>query len=61
MANVQVDSPNVTYTDRYIEADYDYCTTRVDTAGGKYKVHTFRQVMGAAMFSVRSMRGARFV
>lgn len=38
MANVQVDSPNVTYTDRYIEADYDYCTTRVDTAGGKYKV-----------------------
>ena len=39
MANFQVDSPNVTYGDRYIEADYDYCTSRVEPAsGGRYKV-----------------------
>lgn len=39
MAKFQVDSPNVTYGDRYIEADYDYCTTRVEPAtDGKYKV-----------------------
>lgn len=43
MANIEVDSPNVTYGDRYIEADYDYCTTRVEqTAGGRYKVIVFQ-------------------
>lgn len=39
MAKFQVDSPNVTYGDRYIEADYDYCTSRVEPASdGRYKV-----------------------
>lgn len=39
MAKFEVDSPNVTYGDRYIEADYDYCTTQVQpSADGKYKV-----------------------
>ena len=39
MANIEVDSPNVTYGDRYIEADYEYCTTRVEPmAGGRFKV-----------------------
>lgn len=39
MARIEVDSPNVTYSDRYIEADYDYCTTRVEpSVGGRYKV-----------------------
>lgn len=39
MAKFQVDSPNVTYGDRYIEADYDYCTARVESAtDGRYKV-----------------------
>lgn len=42
MANIEVDSPNVTYGDRYIEAEYDYCTTRVEqTAGGRFKVIIF--------------------
>lgn len=38
MANIQVDSPNVNYGDRYIEADYDYSTSRVESNAGKYKV-----------------------
>lgn len=39
MAKIEVDSPNVTYGDRYIEADYDYCTTRVESSpDGRYKV-----------------------
>ena len=36
--SISVDSPNLTYGDRYIEADYDYCTTRVEHVDGKYKV-----------------------
>lgn len=41
MAKFEVDSPNVTYGDRYIEADYDYCTSRVEpTTDGRYKVQS---------------------
>ena len=38
MANIQVESPNLTYSDDYMEADYDYCTTSVEPVDGKYKV-----------------------
>jgi len=38
MANIEVESPNISYGDRYIEADYDYCTTHVEPVNGKLKV-----------------------
>ena len=41
MANIEVESPNVTYSDNYIEADYDYCTTHVEPVNGKLKVSPF--------------------
>merc|ERR1711911_354064 len=41
MANIEVESPNISYGDRYIEADYDYCTTHVEPVNGKLKVSPF--------------------
>lgn len=35
MAEVKVVSPNVTYSDEYIEAKYQYQTTEVDFEDGK--------------------------
>lgn len=58
MASIQVDSPNVTYADRYIEADYDYCTTSVESTGGKYKVRSLGRPWRPPFSLVRSMRDA---
>lgn len=33
---VQVDSPRVTYSDKYIESQYSYATTSVELKGGQY-------------------------
>ena len=38
MATIEIESPNVTYSECYIEADYDYATTHVEHVAGKYKV-----------------------
>lgn len=35
---VVVDSPNVRYGDGFLEADYDYLTTRVEKRGAKLVV-----------------------
>ena len=43
--HITVNSPNVVYGDRYIEADYDYCTTSVERVDGKYKVNAFAKSM----------------
>lgn len=55
MVKFQVNSPSVTYGERYIEADYDYCTSRVEqTADGTYKVKCYR----GAICNSRSMRAS---
>ena len=41
MVNIEVDSPNVFYSECYIEADYDYSTTHVEPVNGKLKVSPF--------------------
>lgn len=38
---VYVSSPNVKYTDDYIEAIYDYQSTKVEKRGSKYLVRIF--------------------
>lgn len=39
MANIiEVESPNVTYGENFIESQYDYCTTNVETTATGYKV-----------------------
>lgn len=37
---VVVNSPNVKYTENYIEANYDYHTTKVERRGQKFVVST---------------------
>ncbi|XP_076317838.1 inositol-3-phosphate synthase 1-A-like [Tachypleus tridentatus] len=39
MADIQIQSPRVSYTDGLIEADYSYQTTNVRTENGVYKVY----------------------
>ena len=54
MANIiQVESPNVTYGDTFIESQYDYCTTNVETtATGRYKVLSSAAILLAQAYYV---------
>ena len=39
MANIiEVESPNFTYGENFIESQYDYCTTNVEATATGYKV-----------------------